>query len=311
MTDILLLAHESDFALDRVISWLHQEAPRIDVVRINRERFEHLSDFSATLEHTGWQIDDLPRVVWIRQMLPERDPYGPVPSAKEIDDILVQRRQWIAWSQLLVSMGVRWLNCPTKAFVAESKIRQLAVATECGIAVPQTLLTNDRAHAESFTSRVGPCVVKSIATAYWEFSDQSFVFTTSAEDALSFPSSTWAAQPVFVQQQVPGTHDARVLVIGDRALGACRPRSSLDWRTDPAVPWTPWRPDSVTVDRCRCFLRRFSLEYGAFDFITHPDMSIEPVFLECNPAGEYGFLDGILDNQPSILIGQQLVEMTA
>lgn len=307
MTDILLLAHESDFALDRVVSWLRQESPELEVVRVNREQFNTLGMYSATLGSSSWQIDNVPSVIWMRQLLPERDPYGPAPSAREIDDILVQRRQWLAWSQLFNSKDVRWLNNPLDAQVAESKIQQLVMAANCGISVPQTLVTNNRNQAQSFSSKYGPCVVKSIATAFWEFSDQSFVFTTAAEQALALESSEWSAQPVFVQERVDGTHEARMLLIGENALGARRERVSLDWRTDPSVPWIPWDPDPITIGRCRSFLNRFSLQYGAFDFILNLDAPMEPTFLECNPSGDFGYLDDVLDRKPSSLIGEHLV----
>lgn len=309
MTDILLLTHESDFALDRVISWLHRQAPDLSIERVNREQLEPLGQYSATIEPVGWNLHNIPRVVWLRQLLPERDPFGPSPSAKQIDDILICRRQWLAWTHLFNNVDVQWLNDPANVVTAESKVRQLAVAANCGFVVPRTLLTNNHAEAMSFTSQTGPCIVKSLTTAFWEFSDQSFVFTTTAEQALAVDASEWTEQPVFVQERVQGTHEGRLLAIGNAVVGACRRRSTVDWRTDPTITWTRWHPTTEIINRALSYLGHFGLHYGAFDFILDDRHENAPVFLECNPAGEFGFLDDLLDKQPSSLLGELLVSL--
>ncbi|MCY4102029.1 MAG: hypothetical protein OXG55_02005 [bacterium] len=139
----------------------------------------------------GWSTDERPRVAWLRQLLPDRDPYGPAPAPEEIDDILVARRQWLAWLSLIRLLGVRWLNDPLRVHVAETKPDQLVVATRTGFDVPRTVLTCDRRKAAAFVTETGPCVIKSLTTAFWEFSDQSFVFTTPAEAALAADENSW------------------------------------------------------------------------------------------------------------------------
>ena len=58
------------------------------------------------------------------------------------------------------------------------------------------------------------------------------------------------------------------------------------------------------------FVREFGLEYGAFDFILGSEEHAGPVFLECNPSGEFGFLDDVLEQAPS-QIGQVLAGLVA
>ena len=312
MIDLLVLTNERDYSIDRVIHWLRKSEPRLRVRRVNRENPAMLGRLSALLGQSGWEVQRaVPRVAWLRQFLPERDPYGSALSPSEIDDLLVCRRQWLAWTDLFSVLGTRWINYPAQKHRAESKIRQLSVAGQAGFAVPRTLLTYDLEEAQAFVAQIGPCVVKSIATAFWEFSDQSFVFTTDAEKALVFNGISWQAQPVFLQERINGSHEARVFVIGRNVLGAHRRRVSLDWRTDQDIAWTPWSPDRKTTERALAYARAFELDYGAFDFIlgslSHPG----PVFLECNPAGEFGFLDDVLERQPSQMIGKFLKRLVS
>ena len=311
MIDLLLLTNESDYSLDRVIHWLYRNEPELRVQRINRERTAPLGGISAVLGRPGWGVQEPPRVAWLRQLLPERDPYGPSPTPAEIDDILVCRRQWFGWTHLFSDLGTRWMNDPERTYRAESKVRQLSAAGRAEFDVPRTLLTCNRDDAQSFTSEFGPCIVKSVATAFWEFSDQSFVFTADAEDALVADAESWQAQPVFVQERIDGSHDARLFVIGGYVLGAYRRRASLDWRTDPDVAWARWEPDRETAKRAVSFARELGLDYGAFDFILGSNAYPGPVFLECNPAGEFGFLDDVLDRQPSRMIGRLLARLAS
>ena len=266
---------------------------------------------SAVLDRSDWSVQEVPRVAWLRQLLPERDPYGPLPTPAEIDDILVGRRQWLAWTHLFSNLGTRWMNDPKRTHRAESKVCQLAVASRTEFDVPRTLLTCDRNEAKSFTSKFGPCIVKSISAAFWEFSEQSFVFTANAEKALKYDAESWQAQPVFVQERIDGSHEARLFVIGRDVVGACRPRGSLDWRTDPNIDWIPWNPDRKTVERAVSYTQEFGLDYGAFDFILGSKTYPGPVFLECNPSGEFGFLDDVLDQQPSQKLGRLLAQITS
>lgn len=310
MTDLLILTNEHDYSLDRVIHWINQNEPALCVKRINRERTTLLYSMSAVLGEPEWSIRcDAPRVFWLRQFLPERDPYGNSPQAADIDDILIRRRQWLAWTHLFSSLNTRWLNDPRTTFGAESKVAQLAVAGRIKFDVPRTLLTWDRDDARLFTAEIGPCVVKSVDAAFWEFSDQSFVFTAAAEEALTVSNELWHTQPVIVQERIDGTHDARLLLIGNVILGAKRPRVSLDWRTDPSVAWSPWTPDHQTTERAVAFAREFALDYGAFDFILGSESHRGPVFLECNPAGDFGFLDDVLGRRPSHTIAKLLVSL--
>ena len=311
MIDLLLLTNERDYSIDRVIRWLGENEPQIRIERVNRESLSPIGDMSATLDQLEWRVRQAPRVAWLRQFLPERDPFGRSPTTGEIDDILVARRQWLTWFHLFEHVGTRWFNDPARAYHAESKVRQLAVAGRLGFDVPPTLLTTDRGSALAFDALNGPCVVKSVASAFWEFSDQSLVFTMDAQQALAADSGSWQRQPVLVQQRIDGTHDARLFVIGDSVVAAMRPRDSLDWRTDGAGEWSPWRPDQRTTELAVAFVREFGLEYGAFDFILGSEEHVGPVFLECNPSGEFGFLDDVLGQAPSQLIGQVLAGLAS
>lgn len=308
---LLLLSNESDYSLDRVIFWLKQNHSDLPIQRINREHLEATSEFTAVINRSGWTTQTKPKVAWLRQFLPERDPYGSSLTSEQIDDLLVQRRQWLAWIHLISNLGTRWMNDPFRVRQAESKICQLAIANQLEFDIPKTVLTCDRGKAIAFAEEHGPCIVKSLSAAYWEFSDQSFVFTIDAQNAFTADAISWQTQPALVQEKINGSHDARLLLIGRQVVGALRPRTSVDWRTTPDVSWSSWNPDHDTIKKVCSYADEFSLDYGGFDFILGSDDHTGPVFLECNPSGEFGFLDDALNCAPSSMIGRLLVQLYA
>ncbi|MGH3670333.1 MAG: hypothetical protein ACRDSH_06820 [Pseudonocardiaceae bacterium] len=95
------------------------------------------------------------------------------------------------------------------------------------------------------------------------------------------------------QEWIPKAFDVRLTAVGDQcfavAVHAGSPQTTVDWRTryDELHYEVYETPDSV---RCgvMSYLRAFGLTFGAFDFSVTPDDRWW--FLECNPAGQWGWL---------------------
>jgi hypothetical protein len=95
------------------------------------------------------------------------------------------------------------------------------------------------------------------------------------------------------QEWIPKAFDVRLTVVGSRcfavAVHAGSPEVEVDWRA---------RYDDLRYEVChtpaevRCgvlsYLREFGLVFGAFDFSVTPDGRWW--FLECNPAGQWGWI---------------------
>ncbi|MXZ79174.1 MAG: hypothetical protein F4Z06_13005 [Acidimicrobiia bacterium] len=311
MIDVFILTNELDFSADRVIHQLRNYKSDINIVRINREDLRTADRFTTSLDQPGWLIEQIPKVTWLRQILPERNTFRNSPSVKEVDDILVKRRQWLAWLDIFEEMGTNWMNVPSKTHYAESKIRQMSLANRLGFEVPKTMITCSREDAIEFVSQFEQCIVKALATAFWEFSDQSFMFTVDAGQAIAADAKSWASQPVIVQEHIQGSYDARLLYVDGRIMGASRPRTSLDWRTSSEISWSRWTPGRDIMMKTSQYMETFGLSYGAFDFILESQKHLGPVFLECNPSGEFGFMDELLCSEPSQSTAQSLLKKSS
>jgi hypothetical protein len=85
-----------------------------------------------------------------------------------------------------------------------------------------------------------------------------------------------------------------VIVIGQHvtaaAITAGSDRAYVDYRTDySSLTYELVEPPSEVVAGVRALMASFELVYSALDFVLTPDG--EWVFLEVNPAGQYGYIE--------------------
>ncbi len=204
--------------------------------------------------------------------------------------------QWRAFFAALASVpGPTWVSDPKNIRAAEDKARQLRHARAAGLAVPDTLWTNDIEQARTFVERWGgTAVAKSLASVWWEEEHTShFVFSSLiTADDLPEPQRL-ASAPVCFQQPIMPKCDVRVTVVNKTVLAAVREDrgehdAPLDWRLAGEQPWSPYQLPSDIADACRVLVSDLGLLFSGIDFALGD--AGEHWFLELNPNGEWGWL---------------------
>jgi glutathione synthase/RimK-type ligase-like ATP-grasp enzyme len=221
------------------------------------------------------------RVAWCRR------PPRPVCHDSYVDQ---ETRTFL--DNLWEEMHWQWLSSPSSITSAENKLRQLRVARDLGLDVPETLAGN---RIESVFERLdtGPIVVKTIGGAGIERDGrQESLYSQILSLTTADSAAVKAAPCIFQEPAKPGT-DVRAVVAGARVFAAdiVAPAEFLDWRAAPpdAVSYgTTHLPGDVT-SRCLEFCRIVGIGYAAFDFVRQPDGRY--VFLEANPGGQWGWIE--------------------
>lgn len=193
----------------------------------------------------------------------------------------------------LIACGVRWVDEPHNVARAERKLRQLNTASKLQVRIPQSLATNDVSEATRFCEDL-PIVAKPLSPG----EGISPFVGEIGEDILGKVE----AAPVLLQEMlVSAGADLRIVVIGDQAWTWRRVREegTVDWRAvDPSgADFVQAALPSIerdAVDLCLAL----DLTTCVQDWLETPD---GPVFLEANPAGAWGFLNGSRDIIPSAL----------
>ncbi|NEO38097.1 MAG: MvdC family ATP-grasp ribosomal peptide maturase [Moorea sp. SIOASIH] len=317
---ILLLTHSGDFfTIDRVAEALSKKGARpfrfdtdkfpLDVQL--RAKFDQ-SQSSYRLKYGAEVIssEDV-KAVWMRRIwqpnLGENlDPQFQESCIRESSATLSG-----LWDSL---RGVRWIDDLAKAGAANNKQRQLRVASEVGLVIPKTLITNDPEAVREFFQQVkGKMVTKLLKALSYSMEYTPFFLYTSIvkeDDLLDAESLRYC--PMVFQEQIPKQLELRVIYVqGKVFVGALDAsiyeKSTVDWRR-PNTDVGAWQhhelPDEI-VARIKALMDNFGLLYGALDFIVTP--SGDYVFLEVNPGGEWGMLERDLELPISNAIAEALI----
>jgi len=203
------------------------------------------------------------------------------------------------WRMVLQSLpwftpSARWVNAMHAQVSMLSKPYQLCLATTVGFDIPMTAITNDPAEGAGLARRAGHSVYKTLSGHI--FAPDGYIYTSIVTgDAIERAGLSVRRAPCIFQQLVPKTRELRITVVGDRLFTAVLDSrqdgsTMLDWRRAPhAVRYTVGHPDHDLLEKVLAFHRAADLTYAAYDFIITPDG--RPVFLDCNPAGQWAWIE--------------------
>jgi ATP-grasp ribosomal peptide maturase len=296
---VLVVTGTDDVTADAVIAELNRRG-RCEVARVNPGGFPRDVGMSATFDPEsgrwtgpittpGRQFDltDVRSVYW-RRPTPSTFP-GLDEEAAEFAK--VQAREGFG-GVLSALPNARYVNHPHRNWAAEYKPTQLSVAAELGFDVPPTLITADPAAARAFADKHAPIIYKPLrVTALMRDGRPQAIWTQRVEpDELD--DSIAGTAHLFQAEVAEKVADLRVTVVGDEVF-CVRIESSverLDWRSDyETLSYKVVEPSGKMVEQMQYYLKRFGLMFGCFDFAV--DSSDVPYFLECNPNGQWAWME--------------------
>ncbi|MFJ9815034.1 ATP-grasp ribosomal peptide maturase [Streptomyces sp. NPDC101151] len=186
--------------------------------------------------------------------------------------------------------GCLYVNHPHRIGDAEFKPSGLAAAAAAGFTLPPTLITSSPDAARSFIKRHGPVIYKPLAAPLYQGADGISCTVKVDEATADDIDDAVAGTAHLFQQRVNKAADARVTVIGDHVFTVRIDSDLLDWRTDyTQLTYTPVEPPPGLTAALYRYLGAFGLVFGAFDFAI--DREGTWWFLECNPSGQWAWLE--------------------
>lgn len=295
---VLVVAQDLDGTADLVVEALLERNAQVE--RIDTADFPDALSLAATpdrIDSPGWlcvrgRRIDLESVCSVYRRSPARFEFPAGMSAPE--------RRFATLESVYGLGGVfaaqpwRWIDHPSAVADASYKPRQLRLAAQCGMTVPRSLVTNVGTRAREFAAEVGGALVyKSLSTGVVSEADEVRIIYTSRLTASDLDYGAIGLCCHLFQEWVPKAFDVRLTAVADRcfavAVHAGSPESEVDWRRrydDLRYEVIETPPD--VRRRVRTYLRELALTFGAFDFSVTPDGRWW--FLECNPAGQWGWI---------------------
>ncbi|MEV6863760.1 ATP-grasp ribosomal peptide maturase [Streptosporangium subroseum] len=290
---ILVLTCLNDATADMVIGHLNKHDAVV-------ARFDPGADFPADAELSAWfgraspygVLTTRSRRIVLEQVraVYYRRPTPYLPDGPSQVERFAGTQARFGVGEVLAALPCPYVSHPWAITAAEHKPLQLATARRVGFEVPATLITNSVDDARAFADRHGPIVYKPLRATPYTGPDGEPATIWTAEVEPDDLDDTISRTAHLFQARVDKTADLRVTVVGERVFCVRIDSDLLDWRQDyDRLSYTVIEPPTGLADACHAYLGAFGLRFGAFDLALTRDGV--PVFLECNPNGQWGWLE--------------------
>jgi hypothetical protein len=299
---VLLVTHSGDsFTVDRVADGVVGRGFR--PLRVDTDRFPSQIAMSSSrgragagglLRIDGDSITDAQvRAVWLRRVRPPRRDDDLDPSFR--DECAAESQA--AMTGFFDSLDhAAWVDRPERVRAAADKLRQLRIASDVGLRVPETVVSNDPREVRALRERVaGPLVGKLLRSLSTSMEAPArAMYTSVIADADLADLESLATCPMVFQERIAVECELRVAYVAGRCfVGGLRLPAGADpdWRRlrGSALTWSQEMLDATTAAAVGRLMERLGLSFGAIDLVRSRDGEL--VFLEVNPAGEWGMLE--------------------
>lgn len=211
------------------------------------------------------------------------------------------------WRNTLYSLSSfllnkKWINPLSVSHQLNNKPYQLLLATQCGLLIPETVITNDANVVSSFIDKNKRTIYKSISSFY---SDNIAIYTTEIDQKIILSDiNAISIAPSIYQTLIEKEYELRVTVVGNKVFTA---KIDSQKTTVSKIDWRQGNYDDMfsegylsesTKIKLLNFHNKSGLVYAAYDFIV--DKNGKEIFLECNPSGQWLWLE----DQPGLAISK-------
>jgi len=320
--EILLVSHSGDFyTIDRVAAALRRaglRARRLDTdlfpTRIRMGMALGRSESQSLLVLPDGTVSDPARIaaVWMRRVFPPHLP-------EDTDPLLAPGCREESSAALIGFLGqlehARFIDPPAAVLAAGDKMRQLRCALRHGLRIPATLVSNDPAQVKQFFAACdGRVIAKMLHALSHSMGRAPLSVPTSEvrqEDLTHLDSLSLS--PMVFQERIDKGLELRVAYVsGQCFVGGIDASGSRDGRTDwrwaqpQECGWQKAQLPDEEQRKLNKLMQSLGLRFGAVDYIRTPRN--DHVFLEVNPAGEWGMLEQSLGLPISDAIARELTQ---
>lgn len=211
------------------------------------------------------------------------------------------RHEWAAFQRNIFDMAeylseTFWINNPTAARRAESKLLQLRVASDVGLPYPPAIVSNSPDAVKSFISKHEVIILKPFTPHTWTNQNSGSQFTNYAA-MLTADSEIEDASigicPSIYQKYVDKIYDVRATLIGDKIyaykIRGVNGDPLLDWRMATDVQTEVCSLPHTIERKVKALQKRLNIAFGCADFVVDRDGNA--YFLEINQGGQFLFME--------------------
>ena len=288
---ILIVTHTEDYTADFIVNKLN--AQEISYVRWNCDR--GLTNTYTLSNSRDFEPELIGQVefdsVWFRRTK------NPRLDIDNIGNRLYLNSEYESLlNNILVTVSTRkWLSEPMWVYRAENKALQLRIASDLGLAIPETLITNDKERIKEFCDRFSAEVVlKPMGSGrIYTGAGIKTIFTNKIKPEHLASLEDYDITPIILQEYIDKDYEIRLTVVDNEFFAAKvdsqkSESTKIDWRRDKTQFDICNLPNEVS-HKCVALVNKLHLNFGAIDLIK--SKSGEYYFLEINPNGQWAWIE--------------------
>lgn len=291
---VLFVTNKDDFAIDYLIYKF--KSKNIKYLRINSDDILSYSiqytinqKLMISFEDTDYCLSRIKSIYF------RRAPTIFPSSIEPCNDNFINRERREFFEGLYLNLKAKWINPIFNTYIAERKIYQLQVASNLGLKIPKTIVSNDPVFISSNAFKDNSkYIIKPISHGLQITKNGAYsIYTNEITDFEPFQKKILFESPVLIQEKIENFRDIRITVIGQKMFPVeifKNDSNEIDWRM-PNIKKS-YKVHSIPDElrfKILQYTKFLNLIYSAIDFILTP--SGEYIFLEVNPAGEWVWLE--------------------
>jgi glutathione synthase/RimK-type ligase-like ATP-grasp enzyme len=307
MKMIIILTNRDDITVDYIVRELQKQ--KLEYYRLNTEDIPHNIEIDFHTTKNAYALYDKKKNMKIELNKIDSVYFrrAKISNLDYIDNITDQERSYLKSELAFVLEGIYkllsntyWLNNIYDIREAENKIFQLQIAREIGFTIPNSLISNNfQSVRDEVVECCDDCIIKPIKSgSIKDGSMHDIIFTSKVSTAVLGNKDSIRSFPVFVQKNIHKKFDLRCIVVGEKVFCAqiysqSNEEANVDWRRS-RIPLRHEKhilPQDV-IEKCILITKRLNLNYSAIDLIL--DDNDNYIFLECNPNGQWAWIENRL-----------------
>ncbi|MFY8325801.1 MvdC/MvdD family ATP grasp protein [Pseudoalteromonas sp. ZZD1] len=310
MKTVLIISYCEDYHVEKAIQFLKQKKANYFFLTLNEfpknysfNQSINCNSASATLENNlTKQKIELSEIgaVWLRKSA--NFSYLSTDMEKETNTFANDETEHALFSALY-TLDCFWMSHPKSLRAAMWKGEQLKRATELGLNIPDTLISNDPCEIRAFYMRHKKIVFKVMSdpVIHSDTGQSVGVATTLIDSDMLENTEALRLIPNQFQAYIEKAYELRITIIGKKVFAAkidsqVHPETKIDCRNlNVRVPMSVYKLPKELEDACLKLMKSYNLNYSALDFIVTPKG--EYVFLENNPCGQFHYIE---ENVPEL-----------
>lgn len=322
MKKVLIITHTHDNECIDIVSARLREMGA-SAIRFNVDQYPLQYKLSTCYSQGAWQMfldhgdhrETLHDVsaVWYRRSHNLGDGLNKILEAEYLGSVHGEVRQTLFG--MLEGMHCFQIGKYSQYRRMDSKEEQMKIASGLGLKVPDTCITNSPEEARRFVLEHPKGAITKMQSAFAIYRDgvENVVFTNVITEDNLDTIETLQYCPMQFQEKIEKALELRITIVGDAVFAFAVDSQQLenakvDWRREGVELLAQWEPYELPEDIKEKLLRLmdvYQINYGAVDIIVNPEGDY--YFLEINSAGEYFWLDRLLQGQISAHIAKVLV----